>query len=258
MASPHAQAGLLGAEIRVEYPFGRTGGNARPLIGDGQRDPRCVRATGTGVGTLVRGSYRDADQDRAALGLSIHRVEYEIKQQLAKLFVIGLNDNRPVGHVAVQADALLLAARGDQLDGLLHNLAEIAAAFFQFGRAGEIEKRLDRTLQSSDLCCEDGQVAAGQPAGIARLGRAGDEHLHRRERIAKFVGQAGSKLSQSRHLLVAEHRSLVLLQPIDHRSHMVGHAARKMASRLSMPAAGAMSTGPTTSSNRPLAARIGK
>ena len=53
-----------------------------------------------------------------------------------------------------------------------------------------------------------------------------DEHFHGRERIAQFMGHAGSELPKGGHLFAAQHLDLALLQAIDDCADLVGHGVQ--------------------------------
>ena len=104
-------------------------------------------------------------------GSASSALQQQVEKELAELLVIGLDHQRPAGHFAMDLHSLPLGAGMNQLQRLLDAAANVSRLFRQRGRAGEIEKRLQQSLQPRRLRFQNAQVAVGQSAWPAAPSR---------------------------------------------------------------------------------------
>ena len=165
-----ANAGLLRAHIGVEDSVAQVLRNARPIVGDRDRDPRrrtIMRPSGRRFAVLG-----DALADAAAVIRMFPpwgRVSRALHKRLRKSWrscswSASIISGRSAKSQRI-CTLLLIGAGANQFQGLLNRLAHVPRPFLQRRRPGKIEERLDRTLQTRRLRFQDGQVAVGQSVG---------------------------------------------------------------------------------------------
>ena len=184
-----SQARILRAHVGFEDLIGRFRGDPRSVVGDRDGDP-----------VAAGGGYADG----AAVGQGVEGIEHQVEKHLAELLVVGLDHQGLRRKLAADRHPLATGTGGNQLQGLVEDLANVGPPLLQPRRAGEIEEGLQRSIEPRGLVGNHGQIAAAKARLGPRLDRRLHQQLQRRQRVAQLVGQAGGKLAQGRHLLRAE------------------------------------------------------
>ncbi len=139
---------------------------------------------------------------------------------------VGLADDR---------DGRERRAGRDQVEDPSEDLVEVEPPLLRRRGPGEIQERLDRALQATDLLLQHRQGTTAQAGRVAALDGGLDEDLHRGEGIAQLVREPGRQLAEGRELLGPERLALGPLEPLDHRADLVGHPPQQDVQALDVP-----------------------